>query len=107
ASVPHTWLECGASPYTEGTPFHPVIALVTQGLSFTAADTAAEKLAKIESGLRDLATPESVGLLADFLGLPPPIPFTLNPDVQRRKTMELLAQWNLAISAIQPLVLLV
>src|SRR5262249_46590212 len=26
---------------------------------------------------------------------------------QRRKTMELLAQWNLAISAIQPLVLLV
>ena len=31
----------------------------------------------------------------------------MNPDVQRRKTMELLAQWNLAISAIQPLVLLV
>src|SRR5262245_40878877 len=23
AAIPHTWLECGASPYTEGTPFHP------------------------------------------------------------------------------------
>src|SRR5262249_32252508 len=23
-AVPHTWLECGATPYTEGTPFHPV-----------------------------------------------------------------------------------
>jgi class 3 adenylate cyclase/tetratricopeptide (TPR) repeat protein len=107
AATPHTWLECGASPYTEGTPFHPVIALVTQGLAFTAADTTAEKVEKIERGLRDLASPENVALLADFLGLPPPTPLTLNPDVQRRKTMELLAQWNLAISAIQPLVLLV
>jgi class 3 adenylate cyclase/tetratricopeptide (TPR) repeat protein len=107
AAVPHTWLECGASPYTEGTPFHPVIALVAQGLAFTNTDTAAEKVEKIARGLRTLATEENVALLADLLGLPPPAPFTMNPDVQRRKTMELLAQWNLAISAIQPLVLLV
>jgi class 3 adenylate cyclase/tetratricopeptide (TPR) repeat protein len=107
AAVPHTWLECGASPYTEGTPFHPLIALVAQGLAFTETDTAAEKLGKIERGLRDLASAEHIALLADFLGLPPPMPLVLNPDVQRRKTMELLAQWNLAISAIQPLVLLV
>jgi class 3 adenylate cyclase/predicted ATPase len=106
-ATPHTWLECGASPYTEGTPFHPVIALVAQGLAFTATDTAAEKVEKIARGLRDLATPEHVALLADFLGLPPPTPFAMNPDVQRRKTMELLAQWNLALSSIQPLVLLV
>jgi class 3 adenylate cyclase/tetratricopeptide (TPR) repeat protein len=107
ATVPHTWLECGASPYIEGTPFHPVMALVAQGLAFTATDTAAEKVEKITRGLRDLASSENVALLADFLGLPPPSPLALNPDVQRRKTMELLAQWNLAMSAIQPLVLLV
>ncbi len=107
ATIPHTWLECGASPYTEDTPFHPVIALVAQGLAFTPADTPAEKVEKIERGLRDLASPETVALLADFLGLPPPTPLALNPDVQRRKTMELLAQWNLALAAIQPLVLLV
>ena len=107
ATTPHTWLECGTSPYTEGTPFHPVMALVAQGLAFTDADTAAEKVEKIERGLRGLASPENVAVLADFLGLPPPTSFTMNPDVQRRKTMELLAQWNLAISAIQPLVLLV
>jgi tetratricopeptide (TPR) repeat protein len=83
------------------------MALVAQGLAFTSTDAAAEKVEKIERGLRDLASPEKVALLADFLGLPPPMPFTMNPDVQRRKTMELLAQWNLAISAIQPLVLLV
>ena len=51
AAVPHTWLECGATPYTEGTPFHPVIALVAQGLAFAPDDTPAEKLAKIERGL--------------------------------------------------------
>ena len=34
AAVPHTWLECGATPYTQGTPFHPVIALVSQRLAF-------------------------------------------------------------------------
>jgi class 3 adenylate cyclase/tetratricopeptide (TPR) repeat protein len=107
ATIPHTWLECGTSPYTEGTPFHPVMALVTQGLAFTATDTAAEKVEKITRGLRDLASAENVALLADFLGLPPPTPLALNPDVQRRKTMELLAQWNLALAAIQPLVLLV
>ncbi len=107
ATTPHTWLECGASPYTEGTPFHPVMALVAQGLAFTPADTPAEKVEKIARGLRDLASAEHVALLADFLGLPTPTPLTLNPDVQRRKTMELLAHWNLAISAIQPLVLLV
>jgi class 3 adenylate cyclase/predicted ATPase len=107
ATIPHTWLECGATPYTEGTPFHPVMALVAQGLALTTTDTVAEKLEKIARGLRDLATPETVGLLADFLGLPSPTPLAMNPDVQRRKTMELLAQWNLALSTIQPLVLLV
>ena len=97
ATIPHTWLECGASPYTEGTPFHPVIALVAQGLAFTPADTVAEKIEKIERGLaRARLRPENVALLADFLGLPPPTPLAMNPDVQRRKTMELLAQWNLA-----------
>ena len=66
AAVPHTWLECGATPYTEGTPFHPVIALVAQGLAFTSEDTAAAKLAKLEAGLRDLASAENVALLARF-----------------------------------------
>ncbi len=107
AAMPHTWLECGATPYTEGTPFHPVIALVSQGLAFAPDDTVAEKLAKLESGLRALASTESVALLADFLGLPPPTRLQLSPELQRRKTIDLLAQWNLAMSEVQPLVVVV
>src|SRR6202158_4731834 len=108
AAVPHTWLECGATPYTEGTPFHPVIALVAQGLAFAPEDTATEKLGKLEANLRTLAaTPETVALLADFLGLPPPTRLQLSPELQRRKTIDLLAQWTLSLSAVQPLVLFV
>ncbi|MGH7895577.1 MAG: AAA family ATPase, partial [Candidatus Binatia bacterium] len=107
AAVPHTWLECGATPYTEGTPFHPVIALLAQGLAFAPEDTAAETLGKLERGLGALASAETVALLADFLGLPPPTPLPMSPELQRRKTIELLAQWTLAMSAVQPLVVLV
>ncbi len=107
AAVPHTWLECGATPYTAGTPFHPIIALVAQGLVFAPEDTAAEKLVKIERGLGGLATAETVALLADLVGLPPPTRLQLSPELQRRRTIELLAAWTLAIGAVQPLVLLV
>src|SRR6516165_5922369 len=107
AAVPHTWLECGATPYTEGTPFHPVIALVAQGLALAPEDTAAEQLRKLESGLGPLASPEAVALLAAFLGLPPPAPLQMSPELQRRKTIDLLVQWTLALSAVQPLVVVV
>jgi class 3 adenylate cyclase/tetratricopeptide (TPR) repeat protein len=112
AAVPHTWLECRASPYTEGTPFHPVIDLVQQGLAFAPEDTAAEKIEKVERAvtLARLDLADAVPLIADFLGLAPPEGYprlALNPDVQRRKTMELLAAWNLAIAETQPLVMLV
>jgi predicted ATPase len=77
------------------------------GLAFAPEDTAAEKLAKIERGLGGLATAETVALLADLVGVPPPTRLQLSPELQRRKTIELLAQWTLAISVMQPLVLLV
>jgi predicted ATPase len=106
-TVPHTWLECSATPYTEGTPFHPIIGLVSQGLAFAPEDNADEKLAKLEVGLRALASSENVALVADFLGLPSPTRLQFSPELQRRKTIDLLAQWNLALSEVQPLVLVV
>ncbi len=107
AAVPHTWLECGATPYTEGTPFHPVIGLVSKGLALIPDDTAVEKLRKLESGLGALASKENMALTAEFLELPASMPLTMRPDVKRQKTIELLTAWNLALSVQQPLVLLV
>ena len=61
----------------------------------------------MESGLGALASPEAVALLAAFLGLPPPTPLQMSPELQRRKTIDLLVQWTLALSAVQPLVVFV
>jgi predicted ATPase len=61
----------------------------------------------VESGLGALASPEAVALLAAFLGLPPPTPLQMSPELQRRKTIDLLVQWTLALSAVQPLVVFV
>ncbi|HEY6421538.1 MAG TPA: AAA family ATPase [Candidatus Binataceae bacterium] len=112
AGVPHTWLECDATPYTESTPFHPVIELVRQGLAFAPEDTLRDKLGKIEAALTraNLVSPEAMTLMADFLNLErsqvtPPL--AMSPELQRRKTMELLAAWELALAEAQPLVVVV
>ncbi len=107
AAVPHTWLECGATPYTLGTPFHPLIALARQALAFAPGDDVEAQRARVERGLGGLASPESVALVAEFLGLPLPASLAMSPDEQRRKTIDLMARWNLTHSTVQPMVVVV
>jgi len=102
----HAWVETGATPFTTSTPFHPMLALVAEGLWITSDDPAAEKLAKIETGLGALSSREAVALIADLLGVPSPTRLELSPDLQRRKTIELLVQWALAVGSVQPMVML-
>ena len=45
---------------------------------------------------RPLASAETEALLADFRSLTPPTLLAISPDLQRRKTVDLLAQWTLA-----------
>src|SRR5207253_3199543 len=45
--------------------------------------------------------------IADFLGLPPPLRLEMNADVQRRKTIDLLASWCVMLARPQPLVIVV
>jgi class 3 adenylate cyclase/tetratricopeptide (TPR) repeat protein len=112
AGIPHTWLECDATPYTESTPFHPVIELVRQALALASGDTLRDKLEKIEAALTraNLVSPEAMTLMADFINLErsegsPPL--DMSPELQRRKTLELLAAWELALAEAQPLVVVV
>src|SRR5262249_4142468 len=44
---------------------------------------------------------------AAFLGLPPPTRLQMSPELQRRKTIDLLVQWTLSLSAVQPLVVFI
>lgn len=102
----HAWVETGATPYATGTPFHPMIALVADGLWITRDDAPAEKLAKIATGLGALSSPEAVALIADLLGVPSATRLELSPELQRRRTIDLLVQWTLAVGAVQPMVML-
>jgi class 3 adenylate cyclase/tetratricopeptide (TPR) repeat protein len=112
AGIPHTWLECDATPFTESTPFYPVIELVRQGLALAPEDALRDKLGKIEAALTraNLVSPEAMTLMADFLNLEwsegTPV-LAISPELQRRKTMELLAAWELALAEAQPLVVVV
>jgi predicted ATPase/class 3 adenylate cyclase len=112
ATEPHTWLECRASPYTQGTPFLPVVQLVAKGLALRPDDSVAEKITKLERGLGILPEPltDTLPVVARLLGLPVPERYPdrdHGPDIERQRTLEILAAWNLALGDVQPLVLLV
>ncbi len=108
----HSWIECRCSPFAQSTPFQPVMELVQQGLVLLPTDSDTDKLAKLERGIGilgfDLA--EWVPLFAAFLGIsvgPPYNPLDITPELQRQKTVEGLTRWLLALSALQPLVLMI
>jgi hypothetical protein len=101
ASSPHTWLECRGTPYTEGTPFFPVIELLQQSFGFRRDDTAAIKIEKLERGITPVkpAIDDAVPLLAGFLGLPLPDghrPLELSPELRARATEVSIAAWRKA-----------
>jgi predicted ATPase/class 3 adenylate cyclase len=112
AETPHGWLECRCSPYTQGSAFQPLIALVEQGLGFQEGDGPETKLTRLEAGLEaaGLSASDVLPLIAPLLSLPlpePTPPLQLAPGLQRKKTIEALVAWIFALAQPQPLVLLV
>ncbi len=107
AGSAHTWMESGATPYSTGTSFHPVVTLVAQGLGFAWEDSTATKLDKIERGLGTLASRENVTLAAELLGLPPATSLRFSPELRRQKTIDLLVEWLRRISTDEPAVVVV
>jgi class 3 adenylate cyclase/predicted ATPase len=108
----HTWLECRCSPYTQGTAFSPLIALLEQGLALAPTDGPAERMTKIERGLSlaGLPLPETAPLVAAFLSIPVGdayVPLPMSAELQRRRTLEALTAWALALGEIQPVLVLV
>jgi class 3 adenylate cyclase/predicted ATPase len=107
----HTWLECCGSRYHPNSAFHPVIGLLRQSLRFSEETSADEEITAIEravepSGMnREAAVP----LIAKLLSIPLSsryVPLELGPDVARRRTIEALVGWLLAVAKQQPVVLL-
>ena len=100
--TPHSWLECRGSPYTQHSAFHPVIELVEQGLRFEDEPSPEQRLERLERGLAGvgLEATDAVPLLASLLSLRLPeryAPLEMSPQLQRRKTLETLLAWVLAL----------
>jgi len=112
ADEPHTWLECRCSAYHENSAFYPIIDLLEQGLLFAPEDSAADKIAKLERAqqLAGFAVEQTVPLIAPLLSLPLPERYfapQLSAEAQRRKTLEALVGWFLALANLQPVIMVV
>jgi class 3 adenylate cyclase/tetratricopeptide (TPR) repeat protein len=108
----HAWLECRCSAYATNSPLHPVIELVEQGLAFQQGESAESKLGKLKAGLGRAGLPleEALPLFTALLSIPLPdrtAPLELSPELQRRRTLEALAAWTLALGELQPVLLLI
>ena len=106
AGEPHQWLEGACSLYVRNTAFHPVI----EGLLGLAGEPSpAQRFARLESSLRDvgLADPELLALLESLLSrgaASAPAIAGLSPEARRRRTIDGLADWLVALARREPVV---
>jgi class 3 adenylate cyclase/tetratricopeptide (TPR) repeat protein len=108
----HTWMEGRCSPYAQNTALLPVTELLTQGLVLGDEEADEWKLRKLENGVKraGLDVAEAVPLLAPLLSIsvPDALPrLEMSPELRRRRTLESLVSWTLALADLQPVLLLV
>ena len=108
----HRWLAGSCTRYVRNTAFHPIVELVQQSLGFEPGDQPADRVRRVEQGLRavGLTTEEQLALVASFLALPHPSRRALigvSPEARRQRTIDGLVEWLVALSERAPVVLLV
>lgn len=110
ADETHTWLECRCSPYLSSSALGPVRELLRQGLGFEKFDRTETKLAKLRQRIvqHDMDVDAVLPTLAAFLEIDlPAAAAAASPESQREMTMNLLVDWSLAMSADQPVLILI
>jgi len=110
AETPHTWLECRASPLTRNSAYQPVVELLHRRLAIKDGDTAEQRLLRVEQNLDAIGFDkfEIIPLLAPLLNLTLSARYPssqLGPELKRKRTLETLSTWVLALARQQPLVI--
>jgi len=108
----HRWLAGSCTRYVGNTAFHPITELVEQSLGFEPGDRPADRVRLVEDGLRaaGLTSEEQLALVTSFLALPHPSWAALSgmsPEARRQRTIDGLVEWLVALSELDPVVLLV
>jgi len=94
AAEPRASLRYFCSPHFQGTPLHPVVTRWDQDCGFARADSAEQRLVKLEPHFDAFgATPDECSLIAEMLSVPggdrfPPL--TLAPQLKKERTFEAL-----------------
>ena len=101
------WWSCFGSPFTQGSPLQPVVALLRQ---IFLQPSGVSPLDQLESALQAVGLTDALPLFASLLDLPldercPAL--HLSPERQREKTLEMLVAFLLGMAERQPLVLVV
>jgi class 3 adenylate cyclase/tetratricopeptide (TPR) repeat protein len=110
--LPHNWIVCRTSPYTQSSALYPLIEMVDQAFDFKDEDSVEGKLDRLDREFERLGLEpaEAVPLFASLLSLPLSeryAPLEISPQLHRQKTLETLLAWVLALGEKQPLVLVV
>jgi class 3 adenylate cyclase/tetratricopeptide (TPR) repeat protein len=113
AGCAQTWIECGASPYHESTPFFCIIDMLEEALTQQCGDSSEQRLIVLERALAAarLNVEEALPLVAALIGLEAAAerypPLSGPPGQLRQRTMATLVRWLLGAAALQPVVLVV
>ena len=111
AAEPHTWLEAHCSPYFQSSALRPLIDLLLRRLACTPDAPAEERVAALESVLRDdgVRVADVLPPLAALLGIPaaPGTAITTSPARQKQQTLDALLGWIDATAAVRPVVLVI
>jgi class 3 adenylate cyclase len=106
----HTWLQCGAAPFFQNTPFFAVTEMLQQSFNRQNGDASERKLAAVEDllGAAGLKLDEAVPLVAKLLDLPVDGKYSassLSPDQQRKRLLAVLVAWVFGAAKAKPLVI--
>lgn len=112
ADTPHTWLECRCSQLDQGTAFQPVVELMRRSLRLSENDDDATKLDSLEHAIRNVGgdADEWIPLIAPLLGMAIPKGYRapkMGGDLKRKRTVEVIVQWLLALGQWQSMVVLI
>jgi class 3 adenylate cyclase/tetratricopeptide (TPR) repeat protein len=112
AGIPHTWAECGASPFAQNTPFAVTIDMLQHGLMLptNASVEAQVELLERSLSMAGIDAAVAVPLLAPLLGLAVPAhyaPPLISPEQQRHRLIATLVDWVLRVGHLQPIVVVV
>jgi class 3 adenylate cyclase/tetratricopeptide (TPR) repeat protein len=110
--VPHTRLECHASLFTQAQPFHGVLDLLRSALRITSKMPGDKVLRRLErvAGELDIPVAEFVPPMAELLGVDQSQTDSTAPRssaARQESALRALVTWTLALSRVQPVLILI